>query len=56
LPFQPDVLAPGSNVEPVGPAYAPGVTPSYLNGRKLTIYGGSNEVQRNIITKAILRL
>jgi len=56
LPFQPGVLAPGSNAEPVGPAYAPGVTPAYLNGRKLTIYGGSNEVQRNIITKAILRL
>ncbi|WP_332769265.1 acyl-CoA dehydrogenase family protein [Phenylobacterium sp.] len=56
LPFQPEVLAPGSNAEPVGPDYAPGVTPAYLNSRKLTIYGGSNEVQRNIITKAILKL
>ena len=56
LPFQPDALAPGSNVEPVGPEYAPGITPAYLNSRKLTIYGGSNEVQRNIITKAILKL
>jgi alkylation response protein AidB-like acyl-CoA dehydrogenase len=36
--------------------YAPGVTPTYLNLRKLTIFGGSNEIQRNIISKAILRL
>jgi alkylation response protein AidB-like acyl-CoA dehydrogenase len=56
LPFQLDALKPGANVAPVGPAYAPGVTPSYLNSRKLTIYGGSNEVQRNIISKAILKL
>jgi alkylation response protein AidB-like acyl-CoA dehydrogenase len=56
IPFQPDVLKPGANVEAVGPDYAPGITPSYLNSRKLTIYGGSNEVQRNIISKAILKL
>ena len=56
LPFQRDCLEPGANAEQVGPAYAAGVTPTYLNGRKLTIYGGSNEVQRNIITKAILKL
>lgn len=28
----------------------------YLNWRKLSIYGGSNEVQRNIIAKAVLRI
>ena len=28
----------------------------YLNWRKLSIYGGSNEVQRNIIAKAVLGL
>lgn len=32
------------------------VTPTYLNLRKLTIFGGSNEIQRNIITKTTLRL
>jgi alkylation response protein AidB-like acyl-CoA dehydrogenase len=28
----------------------------YLNSRKLSIYGGSNEIQHNIIAKAVLRL
>src|SRR4030088_2749332 len=28
----------------------------YLNSRKLSIYGGSNEIQRNIIAKAVLGL
>ena len=31
-------------------------TPSYFNTRKVTIYGGSSEVQRSIISKAILGL
>jgi alkylation response protein AidB-like acyl-CoA dehydrogenase len=38
---------------------APGVAraaPRYFNWRKLSIYGGSNEIQRNIIAKAILGL
>ena len=28
----------------------------YMYGRAATIYGGSNEVQRNIIAKAVLGL
>ena len=28
----------------------------YLNGRATTIYGGSNEVQKNIIAKRVLGL
>ena len=32
------------------------LTRQYLNWRKLTIYGGTNEVQRNIIAKAALGL
>jgi alkylation response protein AidB-like acyl-CoA dehydrogenase len=46
----------GHNEQPIGPPEAPSVTPTYLNLRKLTIFGGSNEIQRNIISKAILRL
>lgn len=30
--------------------------PIYLNTRKVSIYGGSNEIQRNVIAKAILGL
>src|SRR5438094_10279133 len=29
------------------------IAPSYFNNRKVSIYGGSNEIQRNIITKAV---
>ena len=28
----------------------------YFNGRKTTIYGGSNEIQKNIISKHVLGL
>ncbi|MCA0203661.1 acyl-CoA dehydrogenase family protein [Pararhodobacter sp.] len=39
-----------------GPEYAAKASNVYLNNRKISIYGGSNEVQRGIITKAILGL
>jgi alkylation response protein AidB-like acyl-CoA dehydrogenase len=55
-PFLSEALDDGHNEEPIGPSEAPSVTPTYLNLRKLTIFGGSNEIQRNIISKAILRL
>ncbi len=48
--------ADGSNTYDVGPDYAPHAAPMYLNMRKTSIYGGSNEIQRNIITKMILGL
>ena len=38
------------------PAWAQVATPSYLNYRKVSIYGGSNEVQRTIIAGSILGL
>ena len=38
------------------PAYAAPVAGAYLNLRKTSIYGGSNEIQKNIIAKAILGL
>jgi len=44
----------GSNEPPVGPAFAHEAAPMYFNYRKVSIYGGSNEIQRNIIAKAIL--
>ena len=45
----------GSN-ESIGPDYAGPAMPHYLNFRKVSIYGGSNEIQRNVISKAILGL
>ncbi len=44
------------NGEPVGPDYAAPVTPQYYFRRKASIYGGSNEIQKNILSKAILKL
>ena len=38
------------------PCWARRATPTYLNFRKASIYGGSNEVQRQIIARTILGL
>ena len=56
MPFASEALEEGSNVELVGPDYAMSATAQYFNNRKLSIYGGSNEIQRTIISKAILEL
>ncbi len=54
LPYQgPDDM---SNEPPVGPDWAGPLAPTYFNTRKVSIYGGSNEIQRSIIAKAILGL
>jgi len=45
----------GSNAT-VGPDYARGLAGEMFNGRKTSIYGGSNEIQRNIIAKMVLGL
>ena len=52
-PEEPDE---GSNEPPIGPDWAGTVAPTYFNWRKISIYGGSNEIQKNIIAKAILGL
>jgi alkylation response protein AidB-like acyl-CoA dehydrogenase len=45
-----------SNVVPVGGENVDDVSPRYFNTRKTTIYGGSSEVQRNVLAKAMLGL
>jgi len=40
----------------VGPVGAAAVGVQYFNNRKLSIFGGSNEIQKNIICKMILGL
>jgi alkylation response protein AidB-like acyl-CoA dehydrogenase len=42
--------------ERVGPEYAAPLAARYFNYRKVSIYGGSNEIQRNIISQMILGL
>jgi pimeloyl-CoA dehydrogenase large subunit len=54
MPYQRDFD--GKNEPVVGPEYATEAAPMYFNYRKVSIYGGSNEIQRNIIAKAILGL
>ncbi|MEO0467008.1 MAG: acyl-CoA dehydrogenase family protein [Pseudomonadota bacterium] len=46
----------GDNAFPIGPDYSHAAAENYFNFRKTSIYGGSNEIQRNIITKMILGL
>ena len=46
----------GDNFQPVGPASANGVAQHYFNTRKVSIYAGSNEIQRNIMAKLVLGL
>lgn len=55
-PFLSEALDEGFNGERVGPNYAAPVAVDYFNNRKLSIFGGSNEVQREIIAKALLEL
>ena len=41
---------------PIGPDGADTASAQYFNNRKLSIFGGSNEIQKNIIAKMILGL
>jgi alkylation response protein AidB-like acyl-CoA dehydrogenase len=50
LPYRREAMAES------GPAYASSLTAAYLNLRKLSIFGGTNEIQKNIISKMIVGL
>ncbi|MEN8665591.1 MAG: acyl-CoA dehydrogenase family protein [Polycyclovorans sp.] len=54
LPFQHAALDAGYTGPVAGPAYGLPQSGLYFNMRKTTIYGGSNEIQKNIISKMIL--
>jgi acyl-CoA dehydrogenase len=47
---------PGSNLPVVGPEHAMVLMARYLNNRAASIYGGSNEIQRDIIGRLVLGL
>ena len=55
-PFIEEALYDGFDQEPVGPEEAASAASMYFNNRKLSIFGGSNEIQKNIISKMILGL
>jgi alkylation response protein AidB-like acyl-CoA dehydrogenase len=55
-PFVPESFDDGYNEEPIGPDGAMKYARSYFNMRKLSIFGGSNEIQRNIVAKHMLEL
>ncbi len=46
----------GDNVQSISPDFAFKAGPTYFNMRKTSIFGGSNEIQRNIMAKAVLGL
>ncbi|WP_025598860.1 acyl-CoA dehydrogenase family protein [Burkholderia sp. WSM2230] len=55
-PFIEEALREGYQGVPVGPEEAASAASQYFNNRKLSIFGGSNEIQKNIISKMILGL
>lgn len=46
----------GSNNPPIGLDFTSTAAATYFNQRKATIYGGSNEIQKNIVAKVVLGL
>lgn len=56
LPFVPEQFESGFAGEVIGSDGAAATALHYFNNRKLSIFGGSNEIQRNIISKAVLGL
>lgn len=56
LPHANEISLGDANEPWVGPDYSETVTARYLNARAASIFGGSAEVQKNIIAKAVLGL
>lgn len=56
MPFVPDQFHDDFDGQYIGPGMATNSSLRYFNNRKASIYGGSNEIQTNIISKAVLGL
>ncbi|HET8746144.1 MAG TPA: acyl-CoA dehydrogenase family protein [Ramlibacter sp.] len=54
IPFVKEAMEAGYQGDYVGAAWLAPLAATYLNMRKTTIYGGSNEVQRNIVAQTVL--
>ncbi|MEH6476226.1 MAG: acyl-CoA dehydrogenase family protein, partial [Sneathiella sp.] len=55
VPYTPDADVDQRNTFPPGPEYVHGIMADNLYQRAATIYGGTNEIQRNIIAKTLLQ-
>ncbi|CAM4027613.1 acyl-CoA dehydrogenase family protein [Bordetella tumbae] len=55
-PYVAEALEDGNQHLSIGPTGADSAAAQYFNNRKLSIFGGSNEIQKNIISKMILGL
>jgi len=55
-PFSRRAIDEGGAAAPFAPEYAAPLAARYFNWRKTSIYGGSNEIQRNIIAQMVLGL
>ena len=56
LPLDTDLISGESNLPAPGPDDAVRAVSDMNFGRASSIYGGSNEIQRNVIAKAVLGL
>ena len=54
VPFIQEAMDAGWQGDHVGAAHCAPLAANYFNYRKTTIYGGSNEVQRNIVAQTVL--
>ena len=50
-----DMMPIDSDYLDVGPSHMHGILAEHLYGRAATIFGGSNEIQRNIVSRMLLR-
>jgi alkylation response protein AidB-like acyl-CoA dehydrogenase len=54
-PYENDMMPIDSDYLEIGPDYMQGIMAEHLYGRAATIFGGSNEIQRNIVARMLLR-
>jgi alkylation response protein AidB-like acyl-CoA dehydrogenase len=54
-PYENDAMPVESDYLSIGPDYMQGIMAEHLYGRAATIFGGSNEIQRNIISRLLLK-
>jgi alkylation response protein AidB-like acyl-CoA dehydrogenase len=54
-PYENDMMPMESDYLTIGPEHMHGIMAEHLYGRAATIFGGSNEIQRNIISRMLLK-